>query len=120
MKRLTLSIALVAIFQSGAGCSKPTVAPVETAPLVVPGDVGPILVLVDRLPGKEAFAEERARQVSVGLRHFSARTSWTYVDTASPEDVAAAQVVVYLGINGNDPLPSEALARLREARRLIV
>jgi hypothetical protein len=119
MKRLTLSIALVALVQSGVGCSKP-VAPVETAPLVLPGDVGPILVLVDRLPGKEAFAEERARQVSIGLRHFSARTAWAYVDAASLEDVASAQVVVYLGINGNDPLSSEVLARLRKARRLIV
>jgi len=121
MKRLTLSIALLATFASGVGCSKPRpVAPVETAPLVVPDDVGPILVLVDRLPGKEAFAEERARQVAIGLRHFSAHTAWAYVDAAALEEVASAEVVVYLGINGNDPLSSEVLARLREARRLIV
>jgi hypothetical protein len=119
MKRLTLSITLLAMVELGAGCSKP-VAQVETAPLVLPADVGPILLLVDRLPGKEQFAEERARQVSIGLRHFSARTSWTYVDSASPDDVASAEVVVYLGINGNDPLSPEALARLRKARRLIV
>jgi len=88
--------------------------------LVLPGDVGPILILVDRLPEKEAFAEERARQVSIGFRHFSAQTSWAYVDAAPLKEVASAEVVVYLGINGYDPLSSEALARLREARRLIV
>jgi len=86
----------------------------------LPGEVGPILILADRLPEKEKFAEERARQVSIGFRHFSAQTSWAYVDTAPLEEVAAAAVVVYLGINGPDPLSSEALDRLRKARRLIV
>ena len=119
MKRLTLSMTLLELFLSGAGCSKPVV-PVEPPPLVLPDDAGPILILVDRLPENERFAEERAREVSIGLRHFSAETSWAYVDAAPLEEVASAEVVVYLGINGSDPLSPEALARVRAARRLIV
>ena len=44
---------------------------VETAPLVLLGDIGSILVLVDRLPGKETFAESgRAEQAAIRLAPF--------------------------------------------------
>ena len=64
--------------------------------------------------------EARAEQVAIGLRHFSAQTSWGYVDAAPIEKVASAAAVVYLGLNGNDLLSPDTLARLRRARRLIV
>ena len=105
------------------GCSHavaPETPPVATAALVLPDNVGPILVLVDHLPGREGFTEERAEQVSVALRHFSTETLWGYVDAASIEQVAAAGVVVYLGLNGGHLLQPSELARLRRARRLIV
>jgi Uncharacterized protein conserved in bacteria (DUF2334) len=122
MKRLTGALALLSLFQSTPGCSNAAVpvVPVETAPLVLPGDIGPILVLVDRLPGKEHFVETRAEQVAIGMRHFSAQTSWAYLDAVPIERVTSAAAVVYLGINGNAPLSPDALARLRRAHRLIV
>jgi hypothetical protein len=96
------------------------VTPVDTVPLALAKDIGPIVVLVDRLPNKVEFAEALAEQVSIGLRQFSARSSWAYVDAADIEEVRTAGAVVYLGINGYDPLSDSALARLREARQLIV
>ena len=122
MKRLTGALALLTLLQSTPGCSNAgaPVVPVETAPLVLPNDVGPILVLVDHLPEKVNFVEARAEQVAMGLRHFSAQTSWGYVDTVPIETVASAAAVVYLGLNGNAPLSPDALVRLRRAHRLIV
>ena len=122
MKRLTAALALVTLFQSTPGCSSAgvPVVPVETAPLVLPRDVGPILVLVDHFPEKQKFVETRAEQVAIGLQHFAAHTSWSYVDAAPIENVASAAAVVYLGLNGNAPLSPDASARLRRARRLIV
>ena len=122
MKRLTGALALLTLLQSTPGCSDAgvPVVPVETAPLVLPSDVGPILVLVDHLPEKKDFVEVRAQQVAVGLRHFSAQTSWGYVDAVAIERVASAAVVVYLGLSGDGPLSPDALARLRRAHRLIV
>ena len=105
------------------GCSHapaPEAPPVASAAFVLPDNVGPILVLVDRLPEEDGFAEERAEQVAVALRHFSTETSWGYVDAAPIEQVAAARAVVYLGLNGAHPLLPDALARLRRAHRLIV
>jgi hypothetical protein len=123
-KHLVLVLALTALLQSIVGCSKttsiPVVIPVETAPLVLPSSIGPILVLVDRLPAKASFAEVRAEQVAVGLSHFSEHTSWQYVDAVPMEKVKSAAAVVYLGLNGTDPLPPDALDRLRRARHLIV
>jgi len=98
----------------------PSATPVDIAPLVLPDDVGPILVLVDRLPEKEAFVEARTEQVAIGLRHFSTDTSWAYVDAATADQVASAAVVVYLGTNGTTRLGADALKRLHRARRLIV
>jgi hypothetical protein len=123
MKRLFLALTFLTQVQLIPGCSKavvPVAIPVDTAPLVLPTDIGPIFVLVDHLPGKENFVAARAEQVAIALRHFSARTSWGYVDTAPIAEVASAASVVYLGLNGNDPLSAEALARLRRAHHLIV
>jgi len=75
---------------------------------------------VDHLPEKESFARERAEQVAIGLRYFSARTAWDYVDAAPIEKIRNAAVIVYLGLNGKDPIARGALLRLRAARRLIV
>jgi len=122
MKRLTLALALLIWLQSAPGCSN-AVIPVETAEtasLVLPTDIGPILVLVDHLPEKESFVETRAEQVALGLRHFSSQTSWSYLDAAPIETVTSAAAVVYLGLNGHDPLSPDALARLRGAHHLIV
>ncbi len=102
-----------------AGCPKP-VLPVETAPLVLPADIGPILVLVDHLPGEEDYLAKRAEQVAIGMRYFSAQTSWGYVDSEAMDEVRSANAIVYLGLNGNDPLPPNVLVRLRAARRLVV
>ena len=120
-ERLILALALTALLQSAQGCSKSiTSTPVETAPLVLPNSPGPILVLVDHLPGNEAFVEARAQQVAIGLRHFAEQTSWQYVDAASPEKTQSAAAVVYLGLNGNAPPSPDALAQLRRAHHLIV
>ena len=86
----------------------------------LPNNPGPILVLVDHLPGNEAFVEARAQQVAIGLRHFAEQTSWQYVDAASPEKTQSAAAVVYLGLNGNAPPSPDALAQLRRAHHLIV
>jgi hypothetical protein len=122
-KHLILALGLAAMLQS-VGCSKTASiafsVPVETAPLVLPGDIGPILVLVDHLPGNEDFVEARAEQVAIGLRHFTGQTSWEYVDTVALEKVRSAAAVIYLGLNGNDLLSVDALARLRRAHHLIV
>jgi hypothetical protein len=120
MKRFILALALFTLLRSTPGCSNAVLITVETAPLVLPNEIGPILVLVDHLPGEESFVEARAEQVAIGLRHFSAQTSWGYVDAAPIEKVASAAAVVYLGLNGNDPLSPDALARLRRAHHLIV
>ncbi len=118
-KRFILGLTLAALLQSGTGCSK-KIIPVETAPLVLPNNVGSILVLVDHLPGNESFVEGRAEQVALGLRHFSEETSWDYVDAAPMEKVKSAAAVIYLGLNGNVPPSSDALARLRGTHRLVV
>ncbi len=120
MKRFKL--ALLILLLSTSGCSHPNAPaiPVETSPLILPDNIGPIVVLVDHLPGEENFAATRAEQVAVALRHFSAETSWGYVDTAPIQEVASAAAVVYLGLNGNHQLPPAARARLRRARHLIV
>jgi hypothetical protein len=119
MKRLILAFGLFALLQSTPGCSR-AVVPVETAPVVLPDDIGPLIVLADHLPEKETFVAARAEQVAIGLRHFSAQTSWGYVDDVPIAQVESAAAVVYLGLNGNDPLSPDALARLRPARHLIV
>src|SRR5262245_60402433 len=104
MKRPYLRLLLLfAVVQCAPGCSE-AVVPVETAPFILPRDIGPIVVLVDHLPDKQNFVESRAEQVAIGLRHFAAQTSWHYVDTAPIEKVATAAAVVYLGINGNAPV----------------
>jgi hypothetical protein len=97
----------------------PTIA-TRTPSLTFPKHVGSVLVLVDRLPEKETFVRERAEQVAVGLRYFSMRTSWDYVDTAPLEKIRNAGVIVYLGLNGKKPIAPDAVSRLRAARRLIV
>jgi hypothetical protein len=123
-KHLILTLTIVSLLLSVVGCSRTAfnrhIVPVETAALVLPIGVGPILVLVDRLPAKQSFAEMRGEQVAIGLRHFSAQTSWEYVDAAPMEKVKFAAAVVYLGLNGPDPLSPDALARLRGAHHLIV
>jgi len=120
MKRFILALALLTLLRFAAGCSDAQLTTVETAPLVLPDDVGPILVLVDHLPGQEDFVEARAEQVAIGLRHLSAQTSWAYVDEAATERVASVAAVVYLGLNGNDPLSPDVLTRLHAAHHLIV
>src|SRR5690242_9709288 len=120
MRQFIVALAFwTATFQS-LGVSDAASIPVETAPLVLPTEVGSILVLVDRLPGQEGFVEARAEQVAIALRHFSTHTSWEYVDTAKLDKVESAFAVVYLGINGNEPLSSNALARLHLTHRLIL
>jgi len=120
-KHFIPAFALTALLQLASGCSKNTPPiPVETAPLVMPDSIGPIVVLVDHLPGKESFVEARAEQVAIGLRHFSEQTAWGYVDAAPMEKIKSAAAVVYLGLNGNAPPSSDALARLRGAHRLVV
>jgi Uncharacterized protein conserved in bacteria (DUF2334) len=122
MKRLLLALALFSLLSSTPGCSNAALpaVPVDTADLVLPDDVGPILVLVDHLPGKASFARERAEQVAIALRHFSTQTSWAYVDAAPLEQVASAAAVVYLGLDGSGPPSPAALARLRQAHRLVL
>lgn len=113
-----LTALLAGLILSGCAAN----ASFETQPpaRVLPADIGPILVLVDRLPSKAEFAADRARQVAIGMSHFSSHTSWDYVDTSPIEKVKQAFAVVYLGINGTSRLAPSALARLRAARRLIV
>lgn len=88
--------------------------------LTFPNDDESVLVLVDRLPGKASFVRERAEQVTIGLRYFSTQTSWDYVDTAPIDKIRSAAAIVYLGLNGKDPIAPQGLARLRAARRLII
>src|SRR5208337_3956886 len=121
MSRLTFALVFSsALFLEIPSISVAAVAPSSTAPLILPDDVGSILVLVDRLPGNEDFVKARAWQVAVALRYFTTQTSWEYVDSAPPEKVESAFAVVYLGFNGIDPLSPESLARLRLAHRLVV
>jgi hypothetical protein len=120
-KHFAQALILGVFIHSAAGCSKKIAStPVESTPLVLPSSAGPILVLVDRVPGSDAFVEARAEQVAIGLRHFSEQTSWDYLDAAPVEKVQFAAAVVYLGLNGNAPPSSDALARLRRAHHLIV
>lgn len=121
MSRLTFALVFcTALFRGIPGISVAAVTPSSTAPLILPDEVGPILVLVDRLPGKEDFVEARAEQVAIALRYFTTQTSWEYVDSAPSEKVESAFAVVYLGLNGSDPISPESLARLRLAHRLVV
>ena len=121
MNRLTFALVFsTALFCGIPGISVAAVKPSSTAPPILPHGVGSILVLVDRLPGKEEFVEARAEQVAIALRYFTTQTSWEYVDSAPPEKVESAFAVVYLGFNGKDPLSLESLARLRLAHRLVV
>ena len=62
----------------------------------------------------------RGEQVAIGLRHFSEQTSWEYVDAAPMKEVKSAAAVVYLGLNGTDPVSPDSLARLHLAHHLIV
>ena len=120
MKRFLPALTILLQFTSGCSHAVAPVVPVETAPLILPNKIGPIVVLVDHLPGEENFAEKRAEQVAVALRHFSVETSWGYVDTAPIQEVASAAAVVYLGLNGDHQLSLAAHARLRQAQHLIV
>jgi Uncharacterized protein conserved in bacteria (DUF2334) len=122
MKRYLFLLALLVLLQSTSGCSHAVVpvVTVDTAPLVLPDNVGPIIVLVDHLQRTDNFVEERAQQVAIALRNFSADTSWGYVDSAPIEKVASAAAVVFLGLNGNYQPSLAALARLRRAHHLIV
>jgi len=121
MNCLTIALLFsIALFQGIPSISAAAATPSSTAPLILPDEVGSILVLVDHLPGKKDFVEARAEQVAIALRYFTTQTSWEYVDSAPLEKVESAFAVVYLGFNGNDPLSPESLARLRLARRLVV
>ncbi|MEJ2009741.1 MAG: DUF2334 domain-containing protein [Acidobacteriota bacterium] len=122
MKRFLFLLSLFILLPSTSGCSHAVVpvVPVDTAPLVLPENVGPIVVLVDHLPKSDNFVKQRAEQVAIALRHFSAETSWGYVDSAPIEKVASAAAVVYLGLSGNHRLSLAARARLRRAHHLIV
>src|SRR5262245_21707881 len=94
-KRLVFALASLIALIPAAGCSERVVAvvnPVDTARLILPNDIGAILVLVDRLP-QGTFVETRAEQVAVGLQHFSTQTSWGYVDEVSIDSVASAAAV---------------------------
>jgi hypothetical protein len=103
-----------------SGCAADASHGAQAGARVLPADIGPILVLVDHLPAKAAFAADRARQVSIGMSHFSAHATWDYVDSSPLENVRSASAVVYLGLNGTSRLAPAALLRLRAARRLIV
>jgi Uncharacterized protein conserved in bacteria (DUF2334) len=120
MKRFLLALLVLILLTSGPSRALAPQVPVETARLILPRNFGPIVVLVDHLPGDENFVEERAEQVAIALRHFSAKTSWGYVDSEPIKKVASAAAVVYLGLNGNHQLSRAARARLRRAHQLIV
>ena len=122
MKRFLSLLILLMLIQSISTCSHKVapVVPVKTAPLVMPQNIGPIIVLVDHLKGRESFVEERAEQVAIALRHFSPHTSWGYIDSVPIEEVRTAAAVVYLGLNGNHHLSPPELNRLRHAHHLIV
>jgi hypothetical protein len=120
MKRFLLALFVLFLLISGPSRALAPLVPVKTARLVLPRNFGPIVVLVDHLPGYGNFVEERAEEVAVALRHFSAKTSWGYVDSEPIKNVASAKAVVYLGLNGNAQLSPAALDRLRRAHHLIV
>jgi Uncharacterized protein conserved in bacteria (DUF2334) len=120
MKRFLLALFVLFLLTSGPSRALAPMVPVETARLILPRNSGPIVVLVDHLAGYGNFVEERAEEVAVALRHFSAKTSWGYVDSEPIKNVASAKAVVYLGLNGNTQLSPAALARLRRAHHLVV
>jgi Uncharacterized protein conserved in bacteria (DUF2334) len=120
MKRFLLALLVLLLLTSGSSRALAPLVPVKTARLILPRNGGLIVVLVDHLPGYGNFVEERAEEVAVALRHFSAKTSWGYVDSEPIKNVASAKAVVYLGLNGNSQLSPAALARLRRAHHLIV
>jgi hypothetical protein len=97
-----------------------SIVPVKTEVLAFPRNVGSILVLVDRFPSHAAFASKRAEQVAIGLRYLTPRTTWAYIDAASPNAIHSASAVVYLGLDGLVPLAPANLSKLRVARYLIV
>ena len=120
MKRFLLALFVLLLLISGPSRALAPLVPVETARLILPRNFGPIVVLVDHLPGDEKFAEARAEQVAIALRHFSAKTSWGYVDSEPIKNVASAKAVVYLGLDGSPQLSPAALDRLRRAHHLVV
>ena len=111
---------IAALLISIAGCAPKPVQPVDVAPMHFPQHIGAILVLTDRLAGKEKFVAQRAEQVAVGLRYLTPDTSWDYLDTAPASRVASASAIVYLGLNGLTPPTPDELAKLRTAKRLIL
>jgi len=120
LRYLIAALALLAGAVTAFLVLRASIVPVETARLLFPQRVGSVLVLVDHLPGNDAFAGQRAEQVAIGLRYLTPRTSWAYLDSVSADAVRGAAAVVYLGLNGLKPLTPGELATLRNARRLIV
>ena len=115
---MVLLLAVAAIVTIVVG--KYSGTPVSVVPLTFPETTGEILVLVDRLPGNPRYAHDIADQVSIGLRYLTPHTSWTYIDSASKARVRAATAVVYLGIDGLQPLTAGEADVLRAAHKLIV
>jgi len=93
---------------------------VDVVPLRFPQHIGSILVVADHLPGKEAFVEQRAEQVSIGMRYLTPDTSWAYLDSVPMSRVRNAAAVIYLGLDGLTPPTPAELAKLGAAKRLIV
>ncbi len=76
-----------------------------------------ITVLVDRIPGQQAQISLHGWEVAIALRHFTVQTTWMYADQLT---AAAADAVVYLGIDPAPPIPPRTLDLLRHSKTLIV
>ena len=100
-----------------AGCARP--GPALSAPYQFPVAPKSILVVTDRV-ANPAFAGLHASEVANLLRHFTPDTQWGYIDRLTHDQVARADVIVYLGDNGATPVPPAALEALRGAKRLVL
>ena len=110
--RIALLLLVCALF----ACAKPSA--------VLPGHVfadqpASILVVTDRV-ANPAFAPLHATEVTNALRHFSSQTRWTFVDRVTPQQVASAGAVVYLGDNGGAPVPAAAMQAFAKAKILVL
>jgi hypothetical protein len=116
---LLLTVLLAAAGPFSAAASVPPASPVAPAgsPLVAPPRLAHIIVAVDRT-GDTAFEQTLARGLVVQLNHFARRVDWSYADALKAPDVAAADAVVYVGLQ--QAPPASGYAALSGARRLVV
>jgi uncharacterized protein YdaL len=106
-----------------AGCTffgdpaRGSVAPPTPYPLAQ--SPSSVLVVADRLPGYERYANDVLVADTDLLSHFTPDVRSRFADKVTAADAAAASAVVYIG-DSEYPAPPGALQAMRAARRLVL